>query len=61
MSNTKDNEQTNEESRARRPEARSQQPNLPTSIMGPGGDYEPPASTPGTGSGGSTGGGSTGG
>ena len=59
MSNTKDNENNNEEPQARRPEARSQQPqpNLPTSIMGPGGDYEPPASTPGGSSGGSTGGG----
>lgn len=56
MSNTKNNETMNDESQGRRPEARSQQPppNLPTSIMGPGGDYEPEVTTDPSGGGGST-------
>jgi hypothetical protein len=51
---TKDTKTATEQNPTRQPEARSKQPDLPTSILGRGGDYEPPANTAGGGSGGST-------
>jgi hypothetical protein len=56
MSMIKDNEKKIEQNPSRSPEVRSKEAELPTSILGPGGDLDPPSSTTGGSSGNSSGG-----